>query len=56
MKFPHNISRIEAFNDALSIVLAKLKIGLVYGLPGIIYGLLGPFCYFHGVHFKRKYS
>ncbi len=41
---------------AISIVLAKLQIGLMYGLPGIIYGLLGPFCYFHGVRFKRKYS
>ncbi|MEM9648304.1 MAG: TMEM175 family protein, partial [Bacteroidota bacterium] len=36
---------------AISIALAKLQWGLTFGLPGIIYGLLGPFCYFHGVQF-----
>lgn len=40
---------------AISIGIAKLQWGLTFGLPGIIYGLLGPFCYFHGVHFKKTH-
>ncbi|MEM8763310.1 MAG: TMEM175 family protein [Bacteroidota bacterium] len=39
----------------LSIVLAKTQIGLRFASPGIVYTLLGPLCYIHGVHFKKKY-
>ncbi|MGW9686680.1 TMEM175 family protein [Flagellimonas sp. 2504JD1-5] len=47
---------IYAVVAIISIVLAKLQIGLTFGLPGIIYGLLGPFCYFHGVQFRKIYK
>jgi len=40
----------------LSIILARLKIGLIYALPGLIYSLLGPLCYIHGVRFDKKYN
>lgn len=32
----------------LSILLASLKIGMWYGIPGMIYSLLGPLCFWHG--------
>ncbi|MEQ5791930.1 DUF1211 domain-containing protein [Muricauda sp. NFXS6] len=38
----------------VSIIIARLQLGLNYGLPGIIYMLLGPFCYFHAVYFQKK--
>ncbi len=68
MKFPHNISRLEALSDgvcaftatqmagALSIVLASLNAGVWWGLPGFIYALLGPLCYWHAPWFERKFS
>ncbi len=39
-----------------SIILAKMRIGLTYVLPGVIYASLGPLCYAHGVHFEKKYN
>jgi uncharacterized membrane protein len=33
---------------ALSILLATLKVGMWYGIPGMIYSLLGPLCFWHG--------
>nr|WP_298999233.1 TMEM175 family protein [uncultured Allomuricauda sp.] len=39
----------------ISIVLAKTKVGLRFASPGIVYAILGPLCYFHGVHFKKKF-
>jgi len=47
---------IYVFVSFISIVLAKFKIGLSYALPGIIYTLLGPLCYWHGVEFEKKYK
>lgn len=41
---------------AISVIIAKFNLGLTYGLPGIIYTLLGPFCYFHGVQFRKRYK
>jgi len=38
----------------LSIVIAKTKIGIAWILPGMIYMLLGPLCYFHGIYFAKK--
>lgn len=32
----------------LSIMLATLNIGMRYGVPGMIYSLLGPLCFWHG--------
>lgn len=40
----------------LSTVLANLKIGLRFGFPGFIYGILGPLCYWHSVRFQRKHK
>jgi uncharacterized membrane protein len=38
----------------ISIGIAKLQLGLYYGLPGIVYALLGPFCYFHASYFQKN--
>ncbi|MEJ2584336.1 MAG: TMEM175 family protein [Robiginitalea sp.] len=40
---------------ALSIGVATLGIGIRFGLPGILYVLLGPFCYWHSVQFEKTY-
>ncbi|WP_020568084.1 TMEM175 family protein [Neolewinella persica] len=32
----------------LSILLATFSIGMRFGVPGMIYSLLGPLCYWHG--------
>lgn len=42
---------IFVFMAVVSMILAGLKIGLIFALPGIIYALLGPLCWFHGVKF-----
>ncbi|MEX0291410.1 MAG: TMEM175 family protein [Flavobacteriaceae bacterium] len=39
-----------------SVLVAKFQIGLKFVLPGIIYALLGPLCYWHGLHFKKKFK
>jgi len=38
----------------LSVIVAKTKIGIQFGLPGFIYPLLGPLCWWHGVKFVAK--
>tara|TARA_R110002073_G_scaffold40547_5_gene115159 strand:+ start:299210 stop:299830 length:621 start_codon:yes stop_codon:yes gene_type:complete len=35
----------------LSVIIAKLNLGISYGLPGFAYFLLGPLCWWHGVRF-----
>lgn len=45
---------IYVFVSLVSILLAKFKIGLLYALPGMIYALLGPLCYVHGMQFEKK--
>lgn len=42
--------------SALSIIMAKSKIGITWALPGLIYMILGPLCYFHGVYFAKKFK
>jgi len=42
---------IFVFVGILSIIVAKTKIGINFGLPGFVYPLLGPLCYLHGVKF-----
>ncbi|MEP3209562.1 MAG: TMEM175 family protein [Maribacter sp.] len=42
--------------SALSIIIAKSKVGILWALPGLIYMLLGPLCYFHGVYFAKKFK
>ncbi len=47
---------IYAFVAFLSIAIAKLQIGLRFALPGIIYAILGPLCYWHGVTFEKNHN
>lgn len=44
---------IYVFVAMLSILIANLKVGLNFALPGILYALLGPLCYLHGVQFYK---
>lgn len=37
-----------------SITLSVFKIGLNYGVPGFVYVLLGPFCTWNALSFKKK--
>lgn len=47
---------IYVFVSLLSIVVAKLQIGLFFALPGMIYILLGPLCYWHGIRFSNAFN
>ncbi|KAA3647541.1 MAG: DUF1211 domain-containing protein [Bacteroidetes bacterium] len=47
---------IFVFIAAISILLSYLKIGLQFGLSGMIYMLLGPICWFHGVWSRKRYG
>lgn len=40
----------------LSILLAYFKIGMLYALPGPVYALLGPLCYWNSKVFHKKYN
>lgn len=40
----------------ISILFAFFKIGISFGLPGILYSLLGPFCTLHSYLFYKKYK
>lgn len=42
--------------SAVSIGIAKTKIGITWALPGLVYMLLGPFCYMHGLYFSKKFK
>ena len=39
-----------------SILLSTLKVGIGFGLPGFVYTILGPLCYWHAVRFGKKYG
>ena len=39
-----------------SILFAKFQLGMLWASPGLIYMLLGPLCYWHGVTFYKKYQ
>jgi len=47
---------IFVFVGVTSTILAKLQIGLRYGVPGFIYASLGLFCYIHSFQFQKKHS
>ena len=38
----------------ISIVFSILQLGLQFGLPGMLYALLGPLCFFHSKWFYSK--
>ena len=40
----------------LSIIIAYSQIGIDYGLPGILYSLLGPLCGLHSYFFYKKFK
>jgi len=40
----------------ISIIVANWELGTKWALPGLIYMLLGPLCYFHGVSFNNKFK
>lgn len=40
----------------VSFILAKFKVGLMFGVPGFVYALLGPLCYFHSIKFHKKHN
>ena len=40
----------------VSIIIAYLQVGLNYGLPGILYSLLGPVCALHSYFFYKKFK
>lgn len=42
------------FTGLLSILAARLGIGIVYGFPGFLYILLGPLCWIHGMLSDRR--
>ena len=41
---------------AISVLIAYSGIGLQYGFPGFIYGLIGPLCFWHSKDFTNKYE
>jgi uncharacterized membrane protein len=45
---------IFTFVALISIVFAYLQIGINFGLPGILYALLGPFCSIHSYLFYKN--
>ncbi|QLG43968.1 TMEM175 family protein [Costertonia aggregata] len=47
---------IYIFVSFVSIILAKTQLGIKWALPGMIYMLLGPLCYFHGAWFNKNYN
>lgn len=40
----------------ISIIVAYLKLGITFGLPGILYCLIGLFCSVHSYLFYKKYK
>ena len=40
----------------ISAAMAYFQIGVAYGAPGFVYGILGILCYIHSVQFQKKYS
>ncbi len=47
---------IYFFIALFSIAIARMHLGLKIALPGMVYALLGPLCYGHGVWFAKKYK
>src|SRR5690606_26589395 len=45
---------IFVFTGAISILLAYFQIGITIGLPGYVYGLLGPLCTWNAMVFKKR--
>ena len=39
---------------ALSVILSVLYVGINFGLPGFMYALLGPLCFWHGLQSEKR--
>ena len=46
---------IYVFVAAISVTMSNLKLGMSIGLPGMIYFLLGPLCFWHSNWFNKKH-
>ena len=46
---------IFVFVGVVSALMAKFQIGLRFGAPGFIYGILGLLCYLHSIQFQKKH-
>lgn len=38
----------------LSVLLSVFNVGIIYGLPGFLYAILGPLCFWHGLRAEKK--
>jgi uncharacterized membrane protein len=47
---------IFVFSGMISVVLAYFEVGIKIGLPGFIFGILGPLCYLHSYWFEKKFD
>ncbi len=47
---------IYVFVAFVSILVAKFQWGLRFAMPGMVYFLLGPLCWYHAVQFNKKYG
>lgn len=45
---------IFVFVACISILIALMGIGLKFGFPGIVYGLIGPLCFWHSRSFTEQ--
>ncbi|MGB5379314.1 TMEM175 family protein [Muriicola sp.] len=46
---------IYVLTAVVSIILGVFKVGINFGAPGFIYGVLGPLCYLHANWFDKNY-
>lgn len=55
MLYASNHYLIISIVGIISILLAYLNVGIRFGFPGFIYGLIGPLVYFYGKYHDKKY-
>ena len=47
---------IYVFVGILSLILGLLGTGIRFALPGLIYFLIGPLCWWHAIQFNKKFK
>ena len=55
LKFYHRHFLIFVIIGIVSVILSIFQTGIRFGLPGFVYALLGPLCYYNSVLFRKKY-